>query len=140
MFLGSSFVKSRANSSSCSKTADHELSRLLLSLFLSMSVQLTLIVHLPRQLVLKKYSEDLSHRTGDIMMSMRVPKRFLGMLDLPYLKAGIRDFKAIWGRVSGLKVCAGCRMPKISIRTTLLGKNLSRDYSIEVPCWRPRVP
>ena len=74
------------------------------------------------------------------MMSMRVPKRFLGMLDLPYLKAGIRDFKAILGRVSGLKVCAGCRMPKISIRTTGLGENLNRDYSIEVPCWRLRIP
>ena len=74
------------------------------------------------------------------MMSVRVPKRCLGMLDLPYLKAGIRDFKAIWGRVLGLQVCAGCRMPKISIRTTGLGKNLNRVYSMEVPCWRPRVP
>ena len=34
----------------------------------------------------------------------------------------IRDFKAIWGRVSGLKVCTGCRMPKKSIRTTGLGE------------------
>lgn len=56
------------------------------------------------------------------MMSMRVPKRLLGMLDLPYLKAGIRDFKAIWGRVSGLKVCAGCRMQD--------AENIHQDYAI----------
>ena len=37
----------------------------------------------------------------------RVPKRFLGTRDYPYLKLGIRDFKAKLGRDSGLTVYAG---------------------------------
>ena len=37
----------------------------------------------------------------------RVPKRFLGIRDFPYLKLGIRDFKAKSGRDSGLTVYAG---------------------------------
>ena len=37
--------------------------------------------------------------------SGRVLHRFFGTRDFPYLKLGIRDFKAKSGRVSGLKVC-----------------------------------
>ena len=37
----------------------------------------------------------------------RVPKRFLGIRDFPYLTLGIRDFKAKSSRDSGLTVCAG---------------------------------
>lgn len=38
-------------------------------------------------------------------MLLKVPSRFFGMRDLPYLEAGIRDFKAIlWGQDSGLKI------------------------------------
>ena len=36
----------------------------------------------------------------------RVPKRFLGIRDYPYLKLRIRDFKAKSGRDSGLTVYA----------------------------------
>ena len=41
---------------------------------------------------------------------MRVPKRLCGIRDFPYLKPGVRDFKAEWGRDSGLKPAryAGC--------------------------------
>lgn len=34
----------------------------------------------------------------------RVRNKFFGMRDLPYLKAGIRNFKARWRRNLGLKV------------------------------------
>ena len=37
----------------------------------------------------------------------RVPKRFLGIRDFPYLKLGIRDFKAKSGRDLGFMVYAG---------------------------------
>ena len=37
----------------------------------------------------------------------RVPKRSLAILDLPYLKLGIWDFKAKSRRDSGLNVCLG---------------------------------
>ena len=37
-------------------------------------------------------------------------------------------FKAKRGRDSGLKVCAGCGMPKITIGITGLSGNLNRDY------------
>ena len=44
----------------------------------------------------------------------RAPNRFLWTRDLPYLKLGIRDLKPKSGRVSGLKVCVGGGMPKIT--------------------------
>ena len=37
-------------------------------------------------------------------------------LDLPYLKARIRDFKAYWEWDSALRVCMGCEMLEILIR------------------------
>ena len=37
-------------------------------------------------------------------MLLKVPSRFFGMRYLPYLEAGIRDFEAICGQDSGLKV------------------------------------
>ena len=62
---------------------------------------------------------------------MRVPSEFFGMRDFPYLRRGIREFKAKSGRDSGLKVCAGGGVPKI--------KNNPRDYGIEKPYWGPVI-
>ena len=41
---------------------------------------------------------------------MRVLKRLCGIRDFLYLKPGVRDFKAEWGRDSGLKPArySGC--------------------------------
>ena len=36
-----------------------------------------------------------------------VPNRIFGMPDFPYLKARMQDFKAKWGRDSGLTLCLG---------------------------------
>ena len=48
-----------------------------------------------------------------------------------HLRVGIWDLKAKRGRDSGLKVCAGSRMPKITSGITGLSRNLNRDYGIE---------
>ena len=57
--------------------------------------------------------------------------RFLGIREFPYLKpAGIRDFKAKSGRDSGLKVCAGGGLPKITRGITGWHEVLGRDYGI----------
>ena len=48
----------------------------------------------------------------------RVPNTFLGIRDSPYLKLGIWGFKAKSGRNSGLKVCAGGGVPKITLGIT----------------------
>ena len=55
------------------------------------------------------------------------------MRDFPYLRLGIRDFKAKSGRDSGLKVYAGaiCGMPKITLEITGLLEILGRDYGID---------
>ena len=58
---------------------------------------------------------------------MRVPNKFFGMRDFPYLRLGIREFKAKSGWDSGLKVCAEGRVPKI--------KNNPRDYGIARNFW-----
>ena len=63
---------------------------------------------------------------------MRVSNiNFVGMRDFSYLRLGIRDFKAKTGRDSGLKVCAGGGMPKITLGITGLPETLGRDYGIE---------
>ena len=59
------------------------------------------------------------------------------MRDFPYLRLGIRDFKAKSGRDSGLKVCAGGGMPKVTLGITGLPAILGRDYGIEKPHWGP---
>ena len=59
------------------------------------------------------------------------------MQDFPYLRLGIRDFKAKSGRDSGLKVCAGGGMPKVTLGITGLPEILGRDYGIEKPYWVP---
>ena len=51
----------------------------------------------------------------------------------PSFEAGIRDFKAKSGRDSGLKICAGGGMPKITLGTTELPEILGRYYRIEKP-------
>ena len=61
----------------------------------------------------------------------------VGTRDFPYLKLGIRDFTANSGRDSGLKVCAGGGMPKITLGITGLLEILGRDYGIEKPYWEP---
>ena len=61
--------------------------------------------------------------------------RFFGIRDFPYLKLGIRDFKAKLGRDSGLKVCAGGGMPKITLWFTGLQEAFGRDYGIAEPYW-----
>ena len=48
----------------------------------------------------------------------RVPDRFLGIRDFPYSKLGIWGFKAKSGRNSGLKVCAGGGVQKITLGIT----------------------
>ena len=58
-----------------------------------------------------------------------------GIRDFPYLKLGIRDFKAKSGRDSGLKVCAGGGMPKITLGITGLLEILGRDHGVEKPYW-----
>ena len=59
------------------------------------------------------------------------------MRDFSYLRLGIRDFKAKTGRDSGLKVCAGGGMPKITLGITGLPETLGRDYGIEKPYLGP---
>jgi len=48
----------------------------------------------------------------------------------PYLKLGIRDFKVKQERDSALKVCAGSKMPKITLGITGLHEIMGRDYKI----------
>ena len=59
------------------------------------------------------------------------PIGLFGIRDLPYLKAGIQDFKAKEGRDSGWKECTGCGMIEIT--------GLVRDDRIEEPYWGPSV-
>ena len=47
------------------------------------------------------------------------------------MKLGIRDFKAKSGRDSGLKVCAGGGMPKVTLGITGLPEILGRGYGID---------
>ena len=63
------------------------------------------------------------------------------MRDFPYfyLRLGIRDFKAKSGRDSGLKVCTGGGMPKVTLGITGLPEIWGRDYGIEKPCWEPLI-
>ena len=59
-----------------------------------------------------------------------VSNKFFGMRDFPYLRLGIRDFKAKSGRDSGLKVCAGGVVRNITLGITGLPEILGRDYGI----------
>ena len=59
------------------------------------------------------------------------------MRDFLYLRLGIRDFKAKSGRDSGLKVCSGGGMPKITLGVTGLPEISGRDYGIEKSYWGP---
>ena len=49
---------------------------------------------------------------------LTVPNRFSGIRDFPYLKLGIRDFKAKSRRDSAMKLGAGGGMPKITLGIT----------------------
>ena len=68
-----------------------------------------------------------------LVLKMRVSNKFFEMRDFPYLTLGIRDFQAKSGRDSGLKVCAGGGMPKVTLGITGLPEILGRDYGIEKP-------
>ena len=61
------------------------------------------------------------------------------MRDFPYLRLGIRDLKVKSGRDSGLKVCAGGGVPKITLGITGLPEILGRDYGIEKPYGGPAM-
>ena len=54
-----------------------------------------------------------------------------------FIKLGIRDLKAKSGRDSGLKVCAGGWMPKITLGITGLHEILGQDYGSEECYWGP---
>ena len=54
-----------------------------------------------------------------------------GIRDFPYLMLGIWDFKVKQERDSGLKVCTGGVMPKITLGITGLHEIMDRDYKIE---------
>ena len=51
------------------------------------------------------------------------------------LKLGMRDLKA--GQDSGLKVCLGGAMPKITLGITVLHEIEGWDLGIEEPYWEP---
>ena len=72
---------------------------------------------------------------------MRVPIGFPGYAISLICRSGfaIRDFTAKSGRVSGLKVCAGGGVPKITLGITRLLEILGRDYGIEKPYWGPSL-
>ena len=55
------------------------------------------------------------------------------------MKLGIRDLKAKSGGVSGLKVCPGGGIPKITLEITGLHETLGRGYGIEEPYWGPSL-
>ena len=67
-----------------------------------------------------------------ICVPRRVPNRFFGIWDFPYLKLGIKDFKAKSRRDSGLKVCEGGLLPKITLR-------IARSFGLGLrdPYWGP---
>ena len=58
-----------------------------------------------------------------------------GIRDFPYLMLGIWDFKVKQERDSGLKVCTGGVMPKITLGITGLHEIMGRDYKIEESHW-----
>ena len=66
-----------------------------------------------------------------IITEVKVPNKFFGTRDFPYLKLGIRDFKAQSGRDSGSIVCVESGEPKITRGITGLHKVLGRDYGTE---------
>ena len=72
---------------------------------------------------------------------MRVPKRFFGILDFPYLKLGIRDFKAKRGMKFGFEVVRGMWVAKnkLTIRITGLNEILGRDYELEELYWETSI-
>ena len=74
---------------------------------------------------------------SQMLTTARVPNRFFGIRDFPYLKLGIRDLKAKSGGVSGLKVCPGGGIPKITLGITGLHETLGWYYGIEESYWGP---
>ena len=55
----------------------------------------------------------------------RVPKRFFGIRDFPYLKLRVRDFKAKSRKIRDWTLCAGVRMREINLRITGLKNPVS---------------
>ena len=63
----------------------------------------------------------------------RVPKRFFGIRDFPYLKLRVRDFKAKSGKIRDCTLCAGVRMREINLGITGL-KNPIGDPPLGLWC------
>ena len=64
---------------------------------------------------------------SQMLTTARVLKKFFGIRDFPYLKLRIRDLRVKSGGVSGLKVCQGGEIPKITLAITGLHETLGRD-------------
>ena len=64
---------------------------------------------------------------SQMLTTARVLKKFFGIRDFPNLKLGIRDLRVKSGGVSGLKVCQGGEIPKITLAITGLHETLGRD-------------
>ena len=58
---------------------------------------------------------------------------FFGIRELPYLKAGIRNPTGKFEGNSGLKVCTGCGIPRITIGIGRLSEHLGRDDDVRTP-------
>lgn len=72
---------------------------------------------------------------------MRVPKRFFRILDFPYLKLWIRDFKAKRGTKFGIEIMRGMWVAKnkLTIGITGLNEILGRDYGNEELYWETSI-
>jgi len=57
----------------------------------------------------------------------------LSLRQIPSVKAGIRDSKEKWEGNSGLKVCTGCGIPRITIGIKRLREHLGRDDDVRTP-------
>ena len=80
------------------------------------------------------------HRTpffSTPIQTLHLYPRFFGIWDFPYFKLGVRDLKAKSGRDSGLKVCAGGGIPKITLGIEGSNEIAGRDYGIEETYWGP---
>ena len=72
---------------------------------------------------------------------MRVPKRFFGILDFPYLKLGIQDFKAKRRTKFGFEIMRWMWVAKNTLTIGITGLNeiLGRDYGNEELYWETSI-
>ena len=57
----------------------------------------------------------------------------LSLRQIPSVNCGIRDSKDKWEGNSGLKICTGCGIPRITIGITRLSEHLDRDDDLRTP-------